>query len=198
MTRGEIRAEVESRGYDYVSDSRLNLWIKQAYQYVCALEPWWFLETSASGQAPLALSDLSQVLYVAYGDVSLRGADWRDIRDLDPGLDDTGTPVMWYLEGQTIKTWPDSTESLNVRYIREPPALDTDGDSPLIPEAYHPILVDLVVIHGLKDNDEYEQAQGLQAVVDRSVQDMRDQEMVRNYQNPTQIVQTRHPDDYIA
>jgi hypothetical protein len=198
MNRGEIRAEVRSRGYDYISDSRLNLWIKQAYEYVCSLEPWWFLETSVSGQAPLALADLSQVLYVSYGDVSLRGADWRDIRDMDPGLDDTGTPVMWYLDGQTIKTWPDSTESLDVRYIRNPPALASDSDSPLVPEAQHPVLVDLAVISGLKDNDEYEQAQGLQAVVDRSIQDLRDQIMVRQYQNPTQMVQTRHPDDYIA
>lgn len=198
MNRGEIRTEVEARGYDYVPQTRLNLWIKQAYQYVCALEPWWFLESSVSGQAPLTITDLSQVLYVAYGDVSLRGADWRDIRDLDPGLDDTGTPVMWYLEAQAIKTWPTSTETLNVRYIREPPELTSDSSTPLIPEAYHHILVDLAVISGLKDNDEYEQAQGLQAVVDRSVSDMRDQEMVRNYQNPTQIVQTRHPDDYIA
>ena len=63
---------------------------------------------------------------------------------------------------------------------------------------WHPVLVDYGVMAGLKDNDEYDQAQGLRAVIDAQVQDLRDQIMVRNYQNPTQIVQTRHPDDYIA
>lgn len=198
MNLGEIRAEVESRGYDYVSDSRLNLWIKQGYRYICALEPWPFLETSVSGQAPLTVADLSQILHVSTGDETLRGADYRDIRDLDPGLDDTGTPVMWYLTGDTINTWPTSTEVLEVRYIRKPAELTSDSSEPLIPEAHHPVLVDYAVMSGLKDNDEYEQAQGLRAVVEAQIQDLRDQIMVRNYQNPTQIVQTRHPDDYIA
>lgn len=198
MNLGEIRAEVESRGYDYVENSRLDLWIKQAYRYVCSLEPWPFLEASVSGQAPLTVADLSQVLYVSYEDETLRGAGYRDIKDLDPGLNDTGKPVMWYLDGDTIHTWPTSTEVLDVRYIRKPPELSSDSSTPLIPEAHHPLLVDLTVISGLKDNDEYEQAQGLRAVADAQIQDLRDQIMVRNYQNPTQIVQTRHPDDYIA
>ena len=198
MTLAEIRAEVESRGYDYVSDSRLNLWIKQGYRWVCALEPWPFLETTVTGAAPLNISDLSQVLHVSYDDEVLRGADYRDIRDMDPNLDDTGDPVMWYLEGDTIKTWPDSTETLTVRYVRKPPELSSDSSTPLLPDAHHPLLVDYAVMAGLKDNDEYDQAQGLRAVIDAQVQDLRDQILVRNYQNPQQIVQTRHPDDYIA
>ena len=198
MNRGEIRAEVQARGYDYVGDSRLNLWIDQAYQYVCALEPWWFLEASVSGAAPLTIADLSQVLHVSYEDEVLRGTDYRDVRDMDPALDDTGKPEMWYLEDNTIHTWPTSSETIAVRYIQKPTSLSSDSSVPLIPLAHHPVLVDLAVISGLKDNDEYDQAQGLRAVVEAQIQDLRDQVMVRNYQNPTQIVQTRHPDDYIA
>ena len=198
MNRGEIRAEVEARGYDYIADSRLNLWIDQGYQYVCALEPWWFLEQSVSGPAPLTVADLSQVLHVSYEDEVLRGTDYRDVRDLDPALDDTGKPVMWYLDDNTIRTWPTSTETITVRYIQKPTGLANASDEPILPEAHHAILVDLAVIAGLKDNDEYDQAQGLRNVVESQIQDLRDQVMVRNYQNPTQIVQTRHPDDYIA
>lgn len=198
MNLGAIRAEVQSRGYQYVSDNRLNLWIRQGYRWICSLEPWPFLETSVSGQAPLTVADLSQILHVSVGNETLRGADYRDIRDLDPALDDTGTPVMWYLTGNTINTWPTSTEILEVRYVRKPADLFSDTDEPLLPEAHHPVLVDYGVMAGLKDNDEYEQAQGLRAVIDAQIQDLRDQIMVRNYQNPTQIVQTRHPDDYIA
>lgn len=198
MNLGEIRAEVESRGYDYVSDSRLNLWIKQGYRWVCSLEPWPFLETTISGQAPLTVADLSQLLHVSSEDRVLRGADYRDIKDRDPNLDDVGTPEFWYLTGDTINTWPTSSEVLEVRYVRKPAELSSDSDVPLIPEAHHPILVDYAVMAGLKDNDEYEQAQGLRAVIDAQVQDLRDQIMVRNYQNPQTLVQSGLPDDYIA
>ena len=198
MTRAEIRAEVENRGYDYVADARLNLWIRQGYEYVCSLEPWWFLEQTTSGPAPLTIADLSQVLHVSYGDEVLRGTDYRDIRDMDPALDDTGTPVMWYLDGETIHAWPTSSEEISVRYIRKPGALAADQDEPLIPEAHHSVLVDLAENPRLKHKHQNDQARGRQMVVDRRIQDQRDHKMVRNYQNPTQIVQTRHPDDYIA
>lgn len=199
MNLGEIRREVQSRGYDYVSVSRLDAWIKQVYEEVCSLEPWPFLETEISGAAPLTVHDLSQVLYVSFGDRTLRGTDLRDIRDRDPGLDNTGIPSNWYLSGNEIRIWPIAAEQIWVRYIRKPPALTNDSSEPLIPVAYHDsILVDGAVVKGLKDNDEYDQAAGLKTLYDAAIQSMRDALLVRNYQNPFQIAQTRHPDDYIA
>ena len=199
MNLGEIRNEVKARGYDYVPNSRLDAWIKQTYEEVCSLEPWPFLEAEVQGQAPLTIHDLSQVLYVAFGDRTLRGTDPRDIRDRDPALDNTGIPSNWYLDGNEIRIWPQAVEQIWVRYIRKPPALSGDSAVPLIPLAYHDsILVDGAVVKGLKDNDEYEQAAGLRSLYEAAVQAMRDAILVRNYQNPYQIVQTRHPDDYIA
>lgn len=199
MNLQEIREEVRARGYDYVPDSRIDRWIKMVYESVCSLEPWPFLESEVTGSAPLTVHDLSQILYVAHEDITLRGTDLRDIRDSDPALDDVGKPSNWYLEGNTVKVWPVSTDQIWVRYIRKPPALSSNSSVPLFPEAYHDsILVDGAVIKGLKDNDEYDQAAGLQNLYDAAVQAMRDALIVRNYQNPFQIVQTRHPDDYIA
>jgi hypothetical protein len=197
MTFAQIRAEVAARGYQYVTEDRLNVWIKQAYEWVCAQEPWPFLETETTAAAPLTLSDLSQVLFVGYEDVILRGTDLRDIRDLDPALSETGDPSRWYLDGNTIKVWPNGTPTIYVRYLRKPPSY-IDADEPLIPSAYQEVLIDGAVMRGLKDNDEYEQAAGLQGIVDSQIQAMRDGILSRNYQNPGTIVQSGLPDDYIA
>lgn len=198
MNLGEIRAEVQARGYDYVSATRINDWIKQSYRLVCAMEPWSFLESEVTGAAPLTISDLSQVLYVVSGAQTLRGTDYRDIRDMDPGLDDTGEPVSWYLKNNEINVWPTSNNEVWVRYLRTPPALSNDSATPLIPDAFQEILIDMAVVRGLKDNDEYEQASNLQVLVDNAVQAMKDALIVRNYQNPTQIVQSRPNEDYIS
>jgi hypothetical protein len=197
MTFEEIRAEVSARGYQYVTEARLNTWIRQAYEWVCAQEPWPFLETETTAAAPLTLSDLSQVLFVSHEDNILRGTDLRDIRDLDPSLTETGDPSRWYLDGDTIKVWPTGTPTIYVRYIRKPPAY-ADNAEPLIPSAYQEVLIDGAVVRGLKDNDEYEQAAGLQGIVDNHIQAMRDGILSRNYQNPQTVVQSGLPDDYIA
>lgn len=197
MTFEEIRAEVSARGYQYVTEARLNTWIRQAYEWVCAQEPWPFLETETTAAAPLTLSDLSQVLFVSHEDNILRGTDIRDIRDLDPSLTETGDPSRWYLDGDTIKVWPTGTPTIYVRYIRKPPAY-ADNAEPLIPSAYQEVLIDGAVVRGLKDNDEYEQAAGLQGIVDNHIQAMRDGILSRNYQNPQTVVQSGLPDDYIA
>jgi hypothetical protein len=197
MTFQQIRAEVEARGYQYIPQERLDGWIRQAYEWVCAQEPWPFLETETTGAAPLTISNLSQVLWIGYDDVVLRGTDLRDIRDRDPDLDDTGDPTHWYLDGNTIKTWPTSDKTLYVRFIQKPPTF-TDVDEPLIPSAYQEVIIDGAVMRGLKDNDEYDTAQALQAGIDRDVQAMRDALMVRNYQNPQTLVQSGIFEDYIA
>jgi hypothetical protein len=198
MTLAEIRAEVRARGYDYLPDSRIDLWIQQTYLWVCSLYPWPFLETTASGPAPLTITDLSQILHVSDGTQILDGRDQRDILDHDPGLTVAGTPAAWYLEGEDIHIWPaDPATEIRVRYIREPAEL-VDNTSPLFPAAYHEILVDGAVLRGLKDNDEYDAASSLQGVLDMAVDGMKEAMLQRNYQNPTVMIQSRDVDDYGA
>lgn len=198
MNLAEIRTEVQGRGYHYLPTSRLDLWIRQTYEWVCSLYPWPFLETTATGAAPLTIPDLSQILYVSSSSHGLDGADLRDILDADPGLTETGTATNWYLDGNTVKIWPsEAGTTLAVRYLKSPPVL-TDTDSPLLPSAYHEILIDGTVMRGLKDNDEYDTAQALQAVIDLQVEGMKNAILHRNYQNPTSLVQSGDPEDYGA
>lgn len=198
MNLAQIRTEVQARGYDYVATSRIDLWIGQTYEWVCGQQAWPFLEATATGTAPLDIPDLSQVLFVGAGDTVLEGADLRDILDADPSLAATGTPGNWYLDLNTVKVWPaDAAAVLTVRYVRKPPAL-TDVTEPLLPSAYHEILVDGAVLRGLKDNDEYDTASALQNVIDLQVEGMKDAVLQRNYQNPTIQVQSGSPSDYRA
>jgi hypothetical protein len=198
MTFAEIRAEVQARGYDYLPTSRVDLWIKQTYLWVCSLYPWPFLETTITGPAPLEISDLSQIIHISSGTKKLEGADQRDIFDKDPSLAQTGTATAWYLDNDEVKIWPvEDGAELRVRYIRKP-ANPVPNESPLLPQAYHEILVDGGVLRGLKDNDEYDAASSLQGVVDMAVEGMKDSILQRNYQNPTVMVQSRDVDDYDA
>lgn len=198
MTFDEIKTEVRARGYDYVTPSRIDLWIKQTYEWVCGLEPWPFLETSITGPAPFTLTDLSQILSVGDTQGPIRGEDIRDILDRDPTLAAVGTPpVNWYLDGNTINVWPASSENIAVRYIRTPPA-PVPNVEPLVPAAYQEIIVDGAVLRGLKDNDEYDTAAGLQNVIDMNVAGMKEALLVRDYQGPQSQIQTGYAQDYSA
>lgn len=197
MTFEEIRQEVQGRGYDYVSADRINQWVNLTYRWVCGLQPWPFLEATASGPAPLEIADLSQILHVGQDRCVLDGVDLRDILDRDPSLSEVGTPTDWYLTGNTVNVWPLSTEEITAHYISTPPAYG-QLDEPLVPFAYQEILIDGAVLRGLKDNDEYDTAAALQNVIDISVAAMTDALLQRNYQNQTSIVQTGMPGDYSA
>ena len=196
MTFAELRTEVEARGYDYVQPSRIDLWLKQAYEWVCSLQPWPFLEYNATGGSPLVIMDMTQIMFVAGELGELPGKDIRDVLSASENSPDTGgSAVAWYLDQNTVRTWPESGEQLEVRYIRTPPEY-SDVDTPLVPEAYQELLVDGGVLRGLKDNDEYDTANALQGVIDLNISGMTEALMVRNYQNDQNIVQTGFPQDY--
>jgi hypothetical protein len=199
MTFAEIRSEVQNRGYHYVTNARIDKWIRQAYIWVCSQQPWPFLEAEVSGTSPLTISDLSQVLYVTDTDngTALHGVDLRDIRDKDPALTATGSPVNWYLKNNQINVWPANGGNIWVRYIQKPAVL-AENTEPLIPEEYQEVIVDGAVLRGLKDNDEYDTAAALQNVIDGQVGIMVDALLTRNYMNPQMITQSGGSDDYSA
>lgn len=190
MKRSEIIQEARDRGYHYVSQSRLDLWAQQSYDEICSREAWPFLRTVATGTAPLALEDLRQVRYVNTGTDTVDGKDLRDILDLGPDLDRSGDPEYWYVENGVLHVWPTTEEEITVRYQRRPPLWGAESE-PLIPLEYQELIIDGIVLRGLKDNDEYEAAASLQAVIDGRVEDMKQALIRTNLQNPDTLVQTR-------
>jgi hypothetical protein len=198
-TFAELRQEVIDRGYDYTQSARISSSLQRAYQMLCARYPWHFLETSATGAAPLEIADLRKVLSVSdtTTESELRGADRRWLVSIAPSLSETGTPTYWYLENLTLKVYPASTaDSLSVRYIKRPTAL-ADSDEPLIPSEWQYLMVDLAVVDRLKDDDEYEQARALASDIQAGVAEMVHALLNPNYQNSERIMRTGRYGDYL-
>lgn len=150
MTFAELQTDFFESGFSYLNDNgvgvvRAKRWLNQSYLEACALEPWPFLEVSTTGPSPLVISDLRQVIAVldSTNDVKLEHSDYNSITDLYPDLSVNGVTIYWYLaNGTTVTAVPtDSTVSLAVTYIKVPTEMSNAADTPLLPAAFHDVIV---------------------------------------------------------
>jgi len=193
------RAELGDRGFDYLSAPRMDIMLNNARNQLEDEYPWPWLETTTTGSAPLTISDLKSVLYVVDQDADqiLAGVDARDVVDRDAGVATAGTADSWWLDGTTtLRTYPVSSASLLVRYVRFSPQLTAGSDTPLIPERYHPVWIDLAVIQAYKDSDNYQAAAALQSDVNARVGRMMEIYAARNRQNQSLQVLTFASEDW--
>jgi hypothetical protein len=193
MSLATIRTEVQARGYDYVSNARVNAFVNTAQNEICAYMPWPFLETSASGTSPLTITDLGAVLSVSdsASDTALTGMDRRNVVAIDADLSYTGTPEIWWAENNTITVWPgSSTDSVTVRYIKIPTQLSADGDEPVIPTRYQDLIVHGAVLQAKLDDDEYEAYQVLRQVWQTRIDQMVQELMGQNQSGPELMIVT--------
>jgi hypothetical protein len=198
MNRAELVQECIDRGYDYAKTSRIQGFVQRAYEEICSRYPWSFLEKDASGEAPLVIADVRQVLYVidTTRKARLQGTDNRWLSNYYPDLATaTGLPAYWYLDGTTLLTYPTGTTQLSVRYIQTPETL-ADGDEPLIPAEWHYLIVDRAIVDCLKDDDEYEEARALLGDVEVGVRKMVPA-LRRNLQNNRSILTSGYVGDYL-
>lgn len=186
-----IQAEVAARGFDFDSATRLNFWINDAYARICEREAWPFLETTASGPAPLSVADLRAVVSVvdSTNAAVLFPEDYRTLRDLDPTLIATGVPQSWYLSSPTVlATYPTSTTALSVRYIKVPAELSAGSDVPVIPTRFHYAIVEGAVAHAYRDSDNAEMAQNCDERFEAAIDRMADSLLAVNYDYPMSSV----------
>jgi hypothetical protein len=147
--------ELAARGYGRFSQARRFAWLNAAknrfedYPY-----DWPWLKTSASGTAPLTISDLRRVLSVVDSATKLPvdQVDADAIIEFASGdLTLAGSPSGWYLDSDTVlSTFPVGAGSLTVRYVKFSPELATGTDAPLIPARYRMTWVDLAEVEALR------------------------------------------------
>lgn len=183
MNLTEIIQEVKDRGYDFDSDPRITNWVNRAYHRLCDRHPWAWLETTATGAAPLTIADLRAVYSVAdtTSDEILTVEDIRTLREADPGLDQTGAPAVWYLSGEnTISVWPVRADTLSVRYIKVPTDLSGSA-TPILPTRYHYLLVEGALYYAYRDSDEPEMAQNCKDEFEEGIAEMAVATLAPNY-----------------
>ena len=194
MNFAALLDEVNDRGYNYISDTRLGRYVNQSYKSICNRAAWPFLRATTTGTAPLTISDLRAVLNVVdtTTNAKLYHADRRHlIESVDTSLTTTGTPTYWYQESRTvIKVYPaNTTDTLSVHYLKVPATL-SGTDAHLIPDEFEDLIIDGAVIRALKDNDELDAAASLQQFYNEGLREMMDALLSRAHDGPNYIIQT--------
>lgn len=195
MTLAQLRAELQARGFDYLSDTRCNTFLNAAYQVdICEAQDFPFLESSTTGVAPKTISDLRTIETVvdSVQNLKLSPLDRRMITDgIDSDLTTTGSPVYYYLtSGTTVAVYPANTSnSLSIRYWKVPTALSADADEPILPTRYHSLIVDGAVRRAYEDDDEGEMAAAAGAVFQERLSQMAESLMgMQQHDRPQQFI----------
>lgn len=190
MDLSDARTEVQNRGFEQLTDSRIDAFLNLAKNQFedAAAFPW--LQATTTGTAPLTITDLKDILYVAdsTNGQELEGADPRlvIVEDVQANIATAGTPMLWWLDGlTTLNIWPANTNvSLSVRYVKESPELTEDTDTPLIPARYHQTWVDLAAVRCYLDLKDLDSAATLRAIVAQDLAGIVARYQARNHQNP--------------
>lgn len=162
MDFSELKTELASRGFDYLSDLRRGYFINRSYLELCEEQDWPFLEASSSGTAPITVSDLRTISRVidTTNKYKLRPMDVRNITDEDTDLTTTGTPSYYYVtSGTVVNVYPaNTTNSITVNYWKVPTELSGDDDTLVVPARFHHVIVDGACAYAYLDSDNPEMA----------------------------------------
>lgn len=190
MNFSQLRAELLARGFDYLATGDRDAhYINIAYLELCGLYLWPFLEESATGTAPLAISDLGTIEAVIDEDLQreLLPVEYRDLLAEYGDLSTSGTPEFYYVANPSgtlqVATFPVSTNTIGVQFYEVPAEL-TGTDTPVVPARYHDLIVDLAVTKAYRDSDNHGAAEALQAHVDRRVLQMVNSLFTQQVQGP--------------
>jgi hypothetical protein len=191
LTLADLRLEVKARCPKFLTDTRANMFVNQAYLQVCSAFDWDFLQTTVTGAAPLTLTRPQTVLSVVDTACAqpLRYIDRRTVvEQLDASVSQTGSPVYWWLEGDTLKVFPVSTGTLSVRLVQQPTPLALDADQVSVPLRFNDVLIDLATAKALRACDQADLARVVQQDADAGLERMSVALLLRNGSNPDFIV----------
>lgn len=191
MTFEEAVNELRATGYDYVATNRLEDWVQRSYATLSARYDWPWLEENKEAIAPFEIKDLRYILSVT--DTTQERPLWaverQWILERYPKLEETGTPMWWFLDNLTLRVFPLSEDKVVVRYVKKAPKLSAK-EEPLIPSEWQYLIVDQARVYALKDNDEFSIANELKATVQADLNEMIADQLHRNWQGPRLIVRT--------
>lgn len=183
----QLQTEFFARGFDYMNDAGVQLtrakaWINQAYTELCEEDLWPFLLTTASGAAPLAVADIRTILSVqdtANASSPLLPVDEDELTDDFFPLTTTGTPLYFYVDNVTVRTYPVGG-TLSVRYYKVPALLSAGTDVAVVDDRFANLIVDGAVRRAANDNDNPAGAQLAEAERQKGIDLMRRSLMFRD------------------
>lgn len=184
MNLTQAQAEFGERGFNYLSAARMTTMLNRGLVDFEDFYPWPWLRKTATGSAPLTISDLKFVLKV-FDSTGTELFGIGEAEDLD--YTTTGTPTNWWIDdtsGSPVLTaYPVGSATLSVRYVAESTLLVNGTDTPKIPAAYHGTWVDLAVVRGYHDKDNFAAANALKQSAVADLQQLVERYETRNRMN---------------
>lgn len=168
-----LLTEMYARGFNSFSETAAG--ITRATRYInggraeldrLALWPW--RQTTVSGAAPLAVTNLGPIM-------SVTDTSGNPLRRIDPYGDQTqtGSPSGYYADWSSgsskVAVYPVSTATITVKHWKVTPDLVAGTDTPVSPTEAHYLIVDLAVRRALMDSDNPDAAAAVQGEVDRQI-----------------------------
>lgn len=175
LTFATLQTELSDRGWARLSATRLGYLINQARADLDNMYLWPYRLTTASGAAPLTITDLGvieEVVNTAASGAALHFASRRNLLDSFQVLTTTGFPNWFYVDNGVVRTFPVGG-TLSVRYYKRTPDL-TGVQPPLAPADYHLLIVDMAEQRALRGKGEVATAAALQPYIDSQLARMVD------------------------
>jgi hypothetical protein len=197
MTFEQMVIEFKARGFANLG-SRTEQYLQDAYLLdICEGEDWGFLESTATGTAPLEIADLRTVEYVldtSNGDEKLKPLlQARITDDWSVDLTETGTPQLYYLtKGTTVNVFPVAANTLQVNYWRVPKEL-SGTEEPLMPKRWHSLIIDGAVSRAYESSDDWELGNAAETKFQTRLQQMRDSLLNQQHDAPDDEIVIEDP-----
>jgi hypothetical protein len=179
VTFAQLKQELSDRGFAHLTDARQGVYVNAARAELDRLVLWPWRQTSASGAAPLVVSDLGPIESVqntSQSSVPLFPAQRGWLSDTFGDLTIAGTPSYYYVDWvsgtPTVTTYPSSTNTLAVRYWKRMPDLVNASDVPGAPSEAHYTIVDLAVRRAYHDAGDDSSAAAIQPEIDNAIQQL--------------------------
>lgn len=162
MNLGQLRTAIQRRGYETDTVTSQTEAINSVYREIVGDHRWKWLEAQSAavptvaGTAGYALTafgtDVVHPLRVHFGSTAIGFEDlsyippeeMQRLQFQDRAGDSRGVPTNWTYQNSQIILWPEpdsASYSIFLDYVKDPPDLSADGDTPLLPATYHDLLV---------------------------------------------------------
>jgi hypothetical protein len=182
MTFDELKTELGARGFDYLDEDRMALFINEAYRQITNLHVWPFVvnvETGTTGAGVVIVTDLRRIIQVTDVSVTppavLRKATEEELRADGEDLTLTGSPMYYYRtsyeSGTQIEAFPVGG-TIRVKYAQRVPVLSSGNPTPIFDEEYHPLIVDGASINAYIDSDNFTAAGSMRQLLDQKLSAM--------------------------
>ena len=214
MDLADIRLAVQDHGYGTDTTDQQTRFINEAYREIHRARRWPFLEAidtssnTAAGTPSYAIpmsnwrnldavrlswpADLTQNLMIDY----MEPQDLFDRQQNDPTV---ATPQYWTMYAQQLWFYPipDQAYQIKIFYIIEPPDLADDADVPLVPVAYHDLLVTGALFRSAARQRDFINMELWQAKWGSDLRDLEEEYLIKQRQTSSQVKKSGYWSTYI-